>query len=148
MPPRSADGGGTISARAAPLPSSAQARVPSRALFRLLQQRQHALRLPRWLAPGSHAGLLQDLRAVSAAVSAAKSASRIRLRDASRFSLTAVKFAIVDSKRFWMAPNVLRRPLTAVSAASTRVIAVFAFATVVTDAVASAEVPRASDAAV
>ena len=58
----------------------------------------------------------------------------MRLRDAERFSLTAGKLAIVDSKRFWIAPKVLRRLLTDVSAASTRVIVVLAFATVVTDA--------------
>ena len=45
--------------------------------------------------------------------------------------VTACRLAIVDSKRFWMAPKVLRRLLTAVSAASTRLIAVLAFATVV-----------------
>ena len=82
------------------------------------------------------------------AVSDAKSASRIRLRDAWRFSLTAWRLAIVDSKRFWIAPRVLRKPLTVVSAASTRPMVVFAFATEVTEAEFSAELPRASDVAV
>ena len=85
---------------------------------------------------------------VNAAVSAAKSASRIRLREASRFSLTADKLAIVDSKRFWMAPSVLRKPLTVVSAASTRPIVVLASATVVTEAEFNAELPSANDVAV
>ena len=53
----------------------------------------------------------------------------MRLREDVRFSAAVVRFVIVDSKRFWMAPSVLRSELVAVKAASTRVIAVFAFAT-------------------
>src|SRR5262245_49833540 len=71
----------------------------------------------------------------------------MRLREDVRFSAAVVRLLIVDSKRFWMAPSVLRRPLTAVRAASTRVIAVFAFATEVTFAVFNALLPRASEPA-
>src|SRR5689334_24845995 len=71
----------------------------------------------------------------------------MRLREAVRFSLTACRLAIVDSKRFWIAPKVLRRLLTELSAASTRVIAVLAFATVVTLAAFSALAPRAREPA-
>src|SRR5690606_16382551 len=69
---------------------------------------------------------------VSAAVSAAKSASWMRLRAAERFSTADCRFAIVDSNRFWIAPNWLRRLLTDRSAESTRVIVSLALATVVT----------------
>ena len=55
----------------------------------------------------------------SAAVSTAKSASWIRLREAVRFSLEVVRFSIVDEKRFWIAPSAARLELIAVSAAST-----------------------------
>ena len=43
------------------------------------------------------------------AVSDAKSASRIRLRDACQVLADRRKLAIVDSKRFWIAPKVLRK---------------------------------------
>src|ERR1043165_3177010 len=69
----------------------------------------------------------------------------MRLREDVRFSAAVVRLVIVDSKRFWMAPSVLRRELTAVRAASTRVIAVFALPTVVTLAVFSALLPGASE---
>ena len=72
----------------------------------------------------------------------------MRLREAVRFSLTAVRFAIVDSKRFWIAPKLLRRLFTAVSAASTRPMVVFAFDTDVTDVEFSAELPSEYAAAV
>ena len=52
------------------------------------------------------------------AVSAAKSASWMRLREADRFSLVVCRFAIVDEKRFWIAPSDARLELTVVSAAS------------------------------
>ncbi len=52
---------------------------------------------------------------------------------------------MVDSKRFWIAPKVLRRLLTAVRAASTRVMAVLAFAAVVTLTLDSACAPRARE---
>ena len=42
----------------------------------------------------------------------------MRLREAARFSDTACKLLIVDWKRFWMAPSVLRRVLTEVRAES------------------------------
>ena len=67
---------------------------------------------------------------VRAAVSAAKSASWIRLLEAARFSDTAVRLAMVDSNRFWIAPKELRRLLTAVNAESTRWIVSLAAATV------------------
>src|SRR5690606_29405809 len=67
---------------------------------------------------------------VSCAVSAAKSASSIRPRDAARFSLTVCRFTIVDSKRFWIAPSVPRSSLTVVNTVSTRAIAKFEPATV------------------
>ena len=35
----------------------------------------------------------------------------MRLREADRFSDTAWRLLIVESKRFWMAPSVLRSPL-------------------------------------
>jgi hypothetical protein len=54
---------------------------------------------------------------------------------------------IVDSKRFWMAPKVLRSVLTEVSAASIREMVVLALATVVTEAEFSAELPRAKEVA-
>ena len=55
---------------------------------------------------------------VSAAVSEAKSVSRMRLREAERFSDTVCRLLMVDSKRFWMAPNVPRSSLTDFRAAS------------------------------
>src|SRR4029078_11473160 len=45
---------------------------------------------------------------VRAAVSAAKSVSWIRLREAERFTETAWRLLIVESKRFWMVPSVRR----------------------------------------
>ena len=80
---------------------------------------------------------------VSEAVSAAKSASWMRLRDAVRFSDTAWRFEIVDSKRFWMAPNWLRSEDTEVRAASTRWMALLALATEVTATEASVMVSLA-----
>ncbi len=53
------------------------------------------------------------------AVSAAKSASRMRLREADRFSLVVDRLLIVDSKRFWMAPRLARMDDTCSSATST-----------------------------
>src|SRR5262245_30360326 len=47
----------------------------------------------------------------------------MRLREADRFSETAWRLLIVDWKRFWIAPSVLRSVLTEVSAASTLWIA-------------------------
>src|SRR5690606_41077241 len=55
---------------------------------------------------------------VSAAVSAAKSASRIRDREADMFSTDVDRFATTDSKRFWIAPRSAREPLTSVRALS------------------------------
>src|SRR6188508_2607944 len=43
----------------------------------------------------------------------------MRLREADRFSDTPWRLLIVDWKRFWIAPSVLRSVLTEVSAAST-----------------------------
>src|SRR4030095_5476636 len=63
------------------------------------------------------------------AVSAAKSASWMRLREASRFSTTVLRFAMVDSKRFWIAPRSLRTELTAVREASMRRIVSLAAST-------------------
>src|SRR4051812_26506334 len=60
------------------------------------------------------------------AVSTAKSASWIRLRDAVRFSLDVVRFSIVEENRFWIAPSAARLELIAVSAASTADSAAFA----------------------
>src|SRR5262249_26294833 len=71
------------------------------------------------------------------AVSAAKSVSRMRLREAERFSDTACKLLMVDWKRFWIAPSVLRRVETELSAESTRRIVSFAPLTSFTFAVAS-----------
>ena len=85
---------------------------------------------------------------VSAAVSAAKSASWIRPREAARFSLTVCRLMIVDSKRFWIAPRLPRRPLTAVSAESTRAMAKFALETVSTPTPASVVVAEAVSATV
>ena len=48
------------------------------------------------------------------------------------FTLAVCRLEIVDSKRFWIAPKVLRSELTAVRAASTREIAVLALFTVLT----------------
>ena len=45
---------------------------------------------------------------VGAAVSIAKSASRIRLREADRFSATVCRLPTADSKRFWIAPSEAR----------------------------------------
>lgn len=53
-----------------------------------------------------------------AAVSLAKSASRIRLREAERFSLVVSRLEIVAWKRFCTAPRSARPPLTWLSAAS------------------------------
>ena len=54
----------------------------------------------------------------SAAVSEAKSASRIRLRDALRFSLVVERLLIVLSSRFWSAPRSAREAETCSSARS------------------------------
>ena len=64
------------------------------------------------------------------AVSAAKSASWMRLREAERFSLPVCRFWIVDEKRFCTAPSVARLELTVCSAASIAVSAAFDPATV------------------
>src|SRR5687767_2171898 len=69
----------------------------------------------------------------------------MRLREADRFSDTDCRLLMVDSKRFCIAPRLPRMLLIVDSAASTRVIAVLAFATVVTDALLSAALPRASE---
>ena len=61
----------------------------------------------------------------------------MRLREAVRFSETACRPEVVDSKRFWMAPSWLRSEDTAVREASARWIAVLALATEVTLTVAS-----------
>ena len=53
-----------------------------------------------------------------AAVSAAKSASWMRLRDAERFSLAVCRFSIVDEKRFCTAPSAARDESIVCSAAS------------------------------
>ena len=55
-------------------------------------------------------------RATSVAVSAAKSASWIRLRDAERFSLAVCRFSIVDEKRFCTAPSAARDRVDRLSA--------------------------------
>lgn len=65
------------------------------------------------------------------AVSAAKSASRMRLLEAERFSDVVCRFEITDAKRFWVAPRLAREPLTFPSAASTAAIAASAPAAVV-----------------
>ena len=66
------------------------------------------------------------------AVSVAKSASWMRERAELRFSAVVLRLAITDSKRFWIAPKVLRRVLTEVRAESTLKIAEFDSATVCT----------------
>src|SRR5712691_5923549 len=78
---------------------------------------------------------------VIAAVSCAKSASWIRLREALRFSDIVCRLAIAESKRFCTAPRVPRKVFTVERAASTRLIISLAFATVVTDAELSAALP-------
>src|SRR3546814_7679454 len=60
----------------------------------------------------------------------------MRERDADRFCETACRLLIVDSKRFWIAPRVLRSELTEDNAESTRLIASLALATVLTFTVA------------
>ena len=65
------------------------------------------------------------------AVSAAKSASRMRLRDADRFSAVVCRLAIADSKRFWYEPSTPRVETTWASAASTTASAEVALVEVV-----------------
>ena len=59
----------------------------------------------------------------------------MRLFEASRFTDTLLRFAIVDSRRFCTAPRSPRVALMRASAASTRSIVLFAFSTVVTSCV-------------
>src|SRR6185312_14014416 len=62
------------------------------------------------------------LALVMFAVSWAKSASRIWLRDEVRFCEMVCRFAIVDVKRFWIAPRLERTSLTVCKAESTAAI--------------------------
>ena len=64
------------------------------------------------------------------AVSCAKSASMMRLREAVRFSLVVARLSMVELKRFWMAPRLARLELIWLSAASMAVSAVLAPAAV------------------
>src|SRR5262249_28113811 len=72
---------------------------------------------------------------VRLAVSAAKSVSRMRLREADRLAETAGRRLMPDWKRFWIAPSGRRRLLTEVRAWSTLVIVAFAPATLPTERV-------------
>src|SRR5688572_2051095 len=69
----------------------------------------------------------------------------MRLREADRFSETPCRLLIVDWKRFWIAPRVLRSVLTEVSAASMLWIVELAPLTLNTFCTFS-EPPRAAEA--
>ena len=69
---------------------------------------------------------------VSSAVSLAKSVSRMRLRDADRFSEEVCRLATTEVKRFWIAPRSARTLLTDSRALSTIDIAFCAPSAVVT----------------
>src|SRR6185312_9217647 len=88
------------------------------------------------------------LALVMFAVSWAKSASRIWLRDEVRFCEMLCRLEMVEVKRFWIAPRSPRIALTEVSAASIRLMASFALVTSLTLTVVSdplmAVVPRLS----
>src|SRR6185369_2599972 len=74
---------------------------------------------------------------VRLAVSAAKSVSTIRLRDADRFSVVVLRFEIVDEKRDCRAPKAARCVLTADRAASAILMASWAPSKVVTSSCAT-----------
>ena len=70
---------------------------------------------------------------VSAAVSTAKSASMIRALAADMFSEVLIRLAMVDSKRFWIAPRPPRMVEISSKAASTLAMAIWESSSVATD---------------
>ena len=84
-----------------------------------LQQAEHVLWYLVGLGQHGRAGLLRIWVRVSSAVSLAKSVSRMRLREADRFSEEVCRLATTEVNRFWIAPRSARTLLTDSRALST-----------------------------
>ena len=114
-------GAASLATRGAPF--SLRLLSPPEVVSRLPKQREDVLRDRIRLGENRRAGLLQDLRAGQRSGFRAKSASRMRLRAALRFSAVVVRLATVEEKRFCTAPRSARMLVTWDKAPSSTAIA-------------------------